>query len=1229
MISLRARLRWLMAGGLLLLLLTVGLGLGFYQYITIQQERHALLRLLQSEAANLNILSLDALDDRDASALQPGQWERLHQDFGRLLVTLESEHGVRLPMVDDLYRKVDARFRQYQQVFARCERDPQPHCGELIGRLHTQLRLALQDLLAETSRAEARGADRIQRGYRILGLLLMVLLGGMSLFILALALPMSRRLRDGLGRLLAAAEHFRRGELDYRLPDQGRDEIDELARTFNRMAEQRLAAEAAWHKSEASLNEAQRIARIGSWELDIPANRLWWSPEVYRIFGLDPDTPPSYETFLQRVHPDDREKVDRAYRESVENSTPYEIRHRVLFPDGRIKHLHERGETFYSDDGAPLRSIGTVQDITRQVEAEQQLRYRLSLESAITTVSTSLMQVEYHDLDVALDRALAHIGRVVGADRAYLFELDDAAGTFSNTHEWCAPGIPAQKPEIQAVPVERFAPVFERLRQGQVVHLDTGTAPPEGFEPLLGFMQETGIRTLLNMPVFVQGRLHGLIGFDAVQQNRAWPAEDVKLLGTLGDIVGSALERRQSDQRLQEHHWYLASLNDLGRELAGLEEAPDWLHRIACRIREQFEADRVFIAPLDATDAPPFTAPVECTRREYPGVLALGATLPRDAFIQDLVERILTTPEPVIVQQAELAAPPPYVVEFQVQSQMLVALKPAVGGPWVLGLHQCSHAREWTATERRLFQSLAERLALSLSDRLLLARIRDNEQRLMEAERIAQLGNWEYRIADGEAIWSEQMFRVMGYAPGVIRPGLDTLIAAVDEADRARVRHLFDELLAGNVNLYDFEHRIRWQDGTERIVQQRGWLETGADGRPRRIIGTAQDITERTKLEKELEAHRRHLEQLVEERTATVRRQAQIIDQAHESVIGLDADGRIRDWNRGSERLFGLPAEQAVGQPLAMLYPPAQRGELESRILEPLRERGRLELDIEMQRFDGSRFAAHQSFTLLQGEGDDPPAMVAFTIDISERQARERELQRMAERLQASNRELESFSYSVSHDLRAPLRAIDGFSEALLEDYADRLDETGRDYLQRVRAGARRMSRLIDDMLQLSRVNRVELQPREVDLSALAREVIDELRAADPARKVAVHIEPDLQVRGDPRLLRTVLANLLGNAWKFTANTPAAEIRFGRDPNDPAVFQVRDNGVGFDMRHADKLFGVFQRLHRASDYPGSGVGLATVQRIIHRHGGRIWAESAPDAGATFRFRLAPVQESTP
>jgi PAS domain S-box-containing protein len=356
------------------------------------------------------------------------------------------------------------------------------------------------------------------------------------------------------------------------------------------------------------------------------------------------------------------------------------------------------------------------------------------------------------------------------------------------------------------------------------------------------------------------------------------------------------------------------------------------------------------------------------------------------------------------------------------------------------------------------------------------------------------------------------------------------------------------------------------------------------------------------------------------------------VDTANDAVISADSRGLVVYFNKAAERIFGYSAADMLHQPLPRLMPSRFRAAHEQG-LKRFVEGGAghiIDRTVELAgtRKNGEEFPLELSLSTWKiGE---EIFFTALMRDITQRRQNEehiqqlnRDLEQRAVELGAINRELEAFSYSVSHDLRAPLRAIDGFSQILLEDHAGSLNAEGCDSLQRVRTAARRMGSLIDDLLNLSRVTRAELKPEQVDLSAIARDIVQELRGQDPERDTEFTVTTDVRVHGDPRLLRIALQNLFDNAWKFTRARPGARIVFGvtRHADKPTYF-VRDSGVGFDMAYAGKLFGAFQRLHDAREFPGTGIGLATVQRVIHRHGGRIWAESAVEQGATFYFTLS-------
>ena len=297
--------------------------------------------------------------------------------------------------------------------------------------------------------------------------------------------------------------------------------------------------------------------------------------------------------------------------------------------------------------------------------------------------------------------------------------------------------------------------------------------------------------------------------------------------------------------------------------------------------------------------------------------------------------------------------------------------------------------------------------------------------------------------------------------------------------------------------------------------------------------------------------------------------------------------------------------------------------------------KGSYEMEHRILTPDGRVKYLHVRWEVFRDDAGRPARALGTAQDITEQVLARAEIGRLNERLearvrertaelQAANKELESFAYSISHDLRAPLRGIDGFSLMAIEEYGDKLDEQGRGYLERVRAAAQRMGALIDDILELSRITRHSMRRGQVDLSRLAKEILEEQAHSAPERAVEVAIAADCAAFGDPQLLRVMLQNLLENAWKYSGKEVAPRIEFGRETQDgEQAFFVRDNGVGFDMKYADRLFAPFQRLHRPEEFAGTGIGLATVARIVHRHGGRVWAESAPGQGTTLRFTLGP------
>ena len=350
---------------------------------------------------------------------------------------------------------------------------------------------------------------------------------------------------------------------------------------------------------------------------------------------------------------------------------------------------------------------------------------------------------------------------------------------------------------------------------------------------------------------------------------------------------------------------------------------------------------------------------------------------------------------------------------------------------------------------------------------------------------------------------------------------------------------------------------------------------------------------------------------------------AAIVNSSDDAIIGKTPDGIITTWNPAAERMYGYVAEEIIGQPITVLCPPNRVAEIQE-ILRKISSGERVSYhETTRQRKDGSIFPVSVTISPVQDDRHGLVGVSSIARDISERYRIQAELRLRTDDLECAYRDLETFSYSVSHDLRAPLRALGWLSGALLEDCGDSLSDAGVGYTERIRAASEQMTQLIDDLLNLARVSRARIRLQAIDLGAEVARIAEELQHQEPDRHVRFTIQQPVWATADLTLIRTVLQNLLDNAWKFTSGRDDAAIEFGMTPEGTSCsrFYLRDNGAGFDTAYADKLFKAFERLHSAAQFPGTGVGLASVRQIVERHGGRTWADGAPGAGATFYFTL--------
>jgi PAS domain S-box-containing protein len=419
-----------------------------------------------------------------------------------------------------------------------------------------------------------------------------------------------------------------------------------------------------------------------------------------------------------------------------------------------------------------------------------------------------------------------------------------------------------------------------------------------------------------------------------------------------------------------------------------------------------------------------------------------------------------------------------------------------------------------------------------------------------------------------------------------------------------------DQLLKSGIGALLEKEYIRKDGSRVPVLTGSALLE----GDARQCISFVLDLTERKQAQAAIEHLRQ--ERALDEQRAML---AAIVDASDDAIIGKTLEGVITSWNHGAQHLFGYPAGEIVGKSIWILIPPGRETE-ERTILEHV-AKGQVErFDTVRRRKDGRNIDVSVTSSPVRDSTGRVIGISKVARDITDRIRAEAALARAKDAAEAASRELEAFSYSVAHDLRAPLRGMNGFAQVLLDKYRDKFDAEGQDWLQEILLNAKKMGSLIDGLLSLAQWTRSELRPEDVDLSAIVREISQRLSLSDPDRKVEIEVEDGLHANVDSRLARALLENLLTNAWKFTSKAHAARIEFGATEKDGArAFFVRDNGAGFDMAYAGKLFAPFQRLHSAAEFPGTGIGLATVQRIVRRHGGHIWAEGVVDGGATLSF----------
>ncbi|MGC1377088.1 MAG: PAS domain S-box protein, partial [Anaerolineales bacterium] len=867
---------------------------------------------------------------------------------------------------------------------------------------------------------------------------------------------------------------------------------------------ERKRAEKKLSENEARLHLAMNAAEGGVWEWNLQTDENIWSEELWKVYGLEPNScEPSFETWLQTIHPDDRavtaQAVQRAAREATDLNTEWRVRDQ----DGAERWLMSRGQPVFNADGQAVSYIGAVLDITERKHSEEALR--LANERLRHFIDANIVGILIANAAGDVLEANDYYLNLIGYTREEL-EHGQVDWRAITPPEWLAT-------DDQAI---------RELREG-------GRCRPYEKEYLL--------RDGTRVPVFLA---------------------DVMLPGPGGQIAAFALDiterkqaekiRRESEERY--HSLFENMLNGFAycKMLFDGERPQDFIYLDVNRAFESLTGLKDVIGKKVSEVIPGI-------RESDPGLL-------------ETYGRVALTGKPEV---------------FEVYMQALkmwfsIAVYSSRKGYFVAVfdvITERKQADEAVKSAKAFLDTVVDMSPFAMW-------ISDKEGTLIRANHSLRdtINLTDDKIVGKYNALKDINLEIQGVMP-MVR-------AVFEKREPARFSIPWKATDAGDAD---------FRDGHDMYIDVSMFPILNAQGELTNVVCQWVDITERKQAEE------------------TIRSLARFPSENPNPVLRINRDGKL------------LYANEAAFAQLTTWDFQADRpapGILQNVIGEVFEAQKTKTVELPCgERVFWFSIAPAPDDEYVNLYARDVTALFQARDEIRKLNAdlEQRVIQRTAQ-LESANKELEAFSYSVSHDLRAPLRGIDGWSMALLEDYGSLLDEQGKTYLKRVRFETQRMGQLIDDLLQFSRLARVEMRKERVNLGSMARRIAARLQESEPQRQVKFKIQKGLSARGDAHLMEAALTNLLGNAFKFTGKTPQARIEFGQtEIEGQRAFFVRDNGAGFDMAFSKKLFGVFQRLHNASEFPGTGVGLATVQRILHRHGGRIWAESAVNRGATFYFTL--------